>query len=102
MPPEDQGIHVRPGFDLPEGELHFSFTASSGPGGQNVNKNATKVRLKWWPYQSAPVQKCLSPADRDLLFKRIERALAEDGSVQVVSDRYRTRESNRNACRSKP
>jgi ribosome-associated protein len=32
---------------LPSNELHFSFVRSGGPGGQNVNKVATKVRLVW-------------------------------------------------------
>ena len=34
-------------FGIPESELELSFSRSSGPGGQNVNKTATKATLHW-------------------------------------------------------
>jgi ribosome-associated protein len=95
---DPEEIVIRPGFAIPFAELQFSFTTSSGPGGQKVNKTATKVRLKWWPLKSETVRKRLSPEDQARLLKRAQKSVAEDGSVQVVSDRYRTRASNRIEC----
>ncbi|MFH1999196.1 MAG: alternative ribosome rescue aminoacyl-tRNA hydrolase ArfB [Planctomycetota bacterium] len=91
-------ILVRPGFVIPQSELVFSYIASSGPGGQNVNKTATKTRLKWWPSNSAAVNRQLSEPDRERLFRFAAQVLAEDGSIQVVSDRFRNQSANQKEC----
>ncbi len=96
-----EGLTIRPGFVIPEGELHFSYARSSGPGGQHVNKTSTKVRLKWRPSTSAAVQGGLAPAERARLLSRARKHQAEDGAVQVVSDATRSRETNREACRKR-
>ncbi len=44
--PEQPGVRLAPGVIVPEGVLEFSFASSSGPGGQNVNKRATKAVLR--------------------------------------------------------
>ncbi len=85
---------------LPESELVFTYIRSSGPGGQNVNKVATKVRLQWCPEVSDLV-KGLSDDDRRRLLDRLESRLTGGGFIQVVSQRFRSRESNREACRLK-
>lgn len=98
---EGKGILIRPGFLIPESELELSFAASSGPGGQKVNKAATKVRLKWRPLESAAVKASLPANDQERLLGAAKKHLAEDGSIQAVSDRFRTRESNLKECRRK-
>ncbi len=40
------GVELAPGLRVPEGVLRFSFSRSGGPGGQNVNKVATKAELR--------------------------------------------------------
>lgn len=98
MAAEANGVTVRPGFVIPASELHFSFVRASGPGGQKVNKTATKVRLKWWPKESAALREAMAPREYERILRRVGKELAEDGSLQVVSDRLRTREANREAC----
>lgn len=45
---ERAGRAERPSISpVPETELHIDFVRSSGPGGQNVNKTATKAQLRW-------------------------------------------------------
>jgi ribosome-associated protein len=98
MPADREGVPVRAGFVIPDSELRFTFVRSSGPGGQNVNKTATKVRVAWHPASSAAVEEALPPADQERLLRRAGPSLTEDGSIQVVCDRFRTREANRREC----
>ncbi len=44
---------VTPRFTIPRGELNWTASRSSGPGGQNVNKVNTKVTLRWTPRPAA-------------------------------------------------
>ena len=97
MAGEKESLWIKPGFVIPASELHFAFARSSGPGGQNVNKTATKVRLKWWPAQSSAARAALSAVAVERLLERAEPHLTEDGSLQVVSDSFRTREANKRA-----
>jgi len=101
MHADRDGVLIKPGFVIPAPELQFSFVRSSGPGGQNVNKTATKVRLEWQPAFSAAAEMALSPAEQERLLERAGQSLTEDGSIQVVCDRFRTREANRRECRRK-
>ncbi len=39
--------HEGPAASVPESEMQFTFSASGGPGGQNVNKVASKATLRW-------------------------------------------------------
>lgn len=98
---DPQGLVIRTGFTIPYDELLFSFAASSGPGGQKVNKTETKVHLKWCPAKSAALEKSLSPSERERLLKRAESHLNDDGAVQIISSRFRTREANRSDCLEK-
>ena len=43
---EPRGVRLGPGVVLPDAALRFTAVRSSGPGGQNVNKRATKVELR--------------------------------------------------------
>lgn len=78
---------------IPPGELHFSFVRSSGPGGQNVNKVATKAVLRWRPSES------VLPADVvDRLVARVAPRLTTDGDLVIASDRYRHQGRNVGEC----
>jgi ribosome-associated protein len=86
------GVTVRPGFIIPPSELEFAYSASSGPGGQNVNKTATKARLTWIPARSPSAEMFLSVDERKRLIEK------SGGTIRVMSDRFRTREANRKEC----
>ena len=94
-------IEIRPGLAIPGAELFFTYARAGGPGGQNVNKTATKARLKWRPGESAALREGLSADAYRRLMRKAAPLLGEDGAVQVVSERFRTREANQNACRRK-
>jgi ribosome-associated protein len=74
-------------------EVQYSFVASSGPGGQNVNKSATKVLLRWHVASS----QALSSAAREMLFRStlIRRKLNDAGELMLTSQETRSQDENR-------
>ena len=84
-------IRVTPTISIDEREIEESFIRSSGPGGQNVNKLATAVQLRF------DVRR--SPALPDDVRARLERLagrrLTRDGVLIITAQQYRTQERNR-------
>ncbi|MCW2840546.1 MAG: aminoacyl-tRNA hydrolase [Aeromicrobium sp.] len=79
---------------LPEGELTWRFSRSSGPGGQHVNTTDTRVELIW----SLADTGALSPAQKELAATRLANRLV-DGTITIVSSQYRSQHRNREAAR---
>jgi ribosome-associated protein len=79
---------------IPLRELHFDFTRSSGPGGQNVNKVATKAVLRW------PVMRSRSLPDdvRERFVARYHRRITREGDLVLQSQRFRDRGRNIADC----
>ena len=84
-------IHVTDAIAIPASELRVSFVRSGGPGGQNVNKVASKVQLRWTPAASS----AFSDADRDWLLSRLASKLTVDGDLIVASNLTRDQGRNR-------
>ncbi|RJR29044.1 MAG: aminoacyl-tRNA hydrolase [Candidatus Latescibacterota bacterium] len=84
-------IEVTGSIRLDESELVFEFVRSSGPGGQNVNKVATAVRLRFDVRRSASL-----PDDvRARLLALAGRRASEDGVLTIRAERHRTQQANR-------
>jgi len=84
-------IQVTRSLAIDEREIHFDFVRASGPGGQNVNKVSTAVRLRF------DVPACSSlPADvRSRLVGLAGRRVGGDGVLSIEARRFRTQEANR-------
>ena len=84
-------IRVTAKISLDEREIEESFVRASGPGGQNVNKLATAVQLRF------DVRK--SPSLPDDVRARLERLagsrLTRDGVLVIIAQRHRTQARNR-------
>lgn len=91
------GVAIRPGMTIPEAELSVAFARSGGPGGQNVNKVASKVELRWHPATSAVV----SERDRAWLLDRLANKLTGDGELIVTSTLTRDQLKNRDDAEAK-
>jgi ribosome-associated protein len=76
---------------VPQNELRFEFVRSSGPGGQNVNKVATAVRLRW----DVAASPSLPPEVKARLLKIAGRRATAAGEIIILGQRHRTQEANR-------
>ena len=76
---------------IPGEELQFQFVRSGGPGGQNVNKVATKVMLRLDVLGSSAIPETL----KEMLRVGLARRLLASGEVVVSSDRFREQSRNR-------
>ena len=79
---------------VPDREIVFQFVKSSGPGGQNVNKVASKAVLRW-NVASSP---SLGADVRRRFFERFGSRITAAGEIVIACDRYRDRERNRDEC----
>jgi len=84
-------IQVTNTIALNEDEIDEDFVRASGPGGQNVNKVATAVQLRFDALHSPSL-----PAEvRDRLLRLGGKRITEDGVVIIDARRFRTQERNR-------
>lgn len=76
---------------IPEGELSFQFIQASGPGGQNVNKVATAVQLRFNVNRST----ALTDEIKARLLRLAGKRVTEEGVLVIEARRYRSQEANR-------
>ena len=84
-------IRVTPAIGIDESELHFDFVRSSGPGGQNVNKVATAVQLRF----DAAHSPSLSEEVRRRLVRIAGKKVTTEGVLVITARRHRTQQKNR-------
>lgn len=84
-------IPITAALSLDEAEIAASFVHASGPGGQNVNKVATAVQLRFDVTRSASL-----PDDMKLRLLRLAgRRATRQGVLVILAQRFRSQERNR-------
>jgi ribosome-associated protein len=89
-------IRITGSIAIDEREIEESFIRASGPGGQNVNKLATAVQLRFDVARSA-----LSPEVRARLARLAGRRLTGEGVLVITAQRHRTQARNRDDARAR-
>jgi ribosome-associated protein len=79
---------------IPEEELTFDASRSSGPGGQNVNKVSSRITLRF-NVRSSP---SLRPDQKARLEQKLASRLGDAGVLRISSQRHRSQAMNREAA----
>ncbi|MGD8995896.1 MAG: alternative ribosome rescue aminoacyl-tRNA hydrolase ArfB [Syntrophobacterales bacterium] len=84
-------IQITDQLSIPQGELSFTASRSSGPGGQHINKVSTRVTLSFDVANSPS----LTPEQKELIFARLATRISKQGVLRVVSQKTRSQAANR-------
>jgi ribosome-associated protein len=90
------GLRIDAGLTIPESELSWRFSRSSGPGGQGVNTADSRAELVWDVAGSA----VLTPLQRERLLERLSSRLV-DGVLTITASEHRAQLRNRDAARAR-
>lgn len=92
-----EGLQVTLSIRIDENELEEQFIRSSGPGGQNVNKVATAVQLRFDAAGSSSLPERVRLRAVSLAGQRATK----DGVIVIEANRFRTQEQNRADARAR-
>ncbi|MCP4584223.1 MAG: aminoacyl-tRNA hydrolase [candidate division Zixibacteria bacterium] len=84
-------IDVNKSLSISEDELEFSFSRSSGPGGQNVNKVSSRVSLLF-DITNSP---SLSDLQRLRIQAKLKTRINSEGILRVICQKFRSQSANR-------
>ncbi len=87
-------IEVNERVSIPDSEIEFHMSSSSGPGGQNVNRVRTRVTLRF----DVEASGSLIDGEKMRVFARLSTRINKEGVLQVHSERHRSQEMNRTAA----
>lgn len=89
-----EGLDVIPGVLIPATELTVTAITGGGPGGQHVNRSATRVALQW----NARTSRALRDDQRERVLDKLAARLDRDGAIRIVAGEYRSQQQNRRAA----
>lgn len=84
-------LEVTPDITIPDSDLSMAFVRASGPGGQNVNKVASAVQMRFDLESSSALNERVKARLRRLAGHR----LTDNGAILIIARNHRTQERNR-------
>lgn len=78
-------------FGTLDSELQFSYSRSSGPGGQHVNKVNTRAELRF----HVSLSKILTEEQKELLLEKLEKQLNQENEIIIISQATRSQLKNK-------
>ena len=94
---EENVIIINEQLRIPMAELRFRFSGSSGPGGQHVNKTATKATLLFDVRHSPS----LTEAQRQLILEKLVNRIDKEGILRIEAQTFRSQRRNRDTAVTK-
>ncbi|MEX0724843.1 MAG: alternative ribosome rescue aminoacyl-tRNA hydrolase ArfB [Planctomycetaceae bacterium] len=92
-----EALKINRNIAIPQGEFSWEYVRASGPGGQNVNKVNSKVRLSWNVAQTPNL-----PDDvRERFQTKYASRINNDGELVISSQKYRDQLRNKQDCLEK-
>ncbi len=90
-------IFINEMIQIPDEQLEWSFARSGGPGGQNVNKVASKATLRWNFSNST----ALTAEMKDRLQVKYPSRVTNEGELVITSQKTRDQDRNKQDCLEK-
>ena len=87
-------IAITDTVSIADEEFDWSYARSGGPGGQNVNKVASKATLRW----NLAASPALGPVAKKRLIAAHPSLVTTEGELLITSQEYRDQERNRERC----
>lgn len=87
-------VTVAPGVHIPSAELEVRAITGSGPGGQHVNRSATRVDLRF----NVRTSQAFNAFQRQRLEAKLASRLDADGTLRIVAGEFRSQLQNRRAA----
>ena len=87
-------IDITDHLAIPENEVTFTASRSSGPGGQHVNKVSSRMILRF----NVAASPSLSAVQKRRILTHLATRVSKDGVLRVVSQKYRSQSANRQAA----
>ncbi|MGV3708823.1 MAG: alternative ribosome rescue aminoacyl-tRNA hydrolase ArfB [Gemmatimonas sp.] len=84
-------IVVTASVTIPVAELEYTAITGSGPGGQNVNRSATRIALRW----NVRTSQALNDVQRERVMGVLAPKLDSAGNIRIVAGEYRSQMQNR-------
>jgi len=88
------GLDVAPGVRIPASELQVEAITGGGPGGQHVNRSATRISLRWNVQRSS----ALTGDQRTRILAKLASRVDSEGWIRIVSGEFRSQHQNRRAA----